>query len=626
MIEYRVRYYHNQGSLYTSIDATDLIHGDIAIEKTRFDLPQIGNEIKISGEFVLSGRAYDVLIQNNYDDETQNNGRDLIIQIRDGDEQIDFYVDTQKIKWDKERCLCFIGDGNLGGLQKMNDDLKKAWNEEVILDGLGTDIDISRRQYRVVRRLDGNIEEWNVFNISYIENYWNKVRVFTEGTLVTGTERQNVLNALENQDPDYLNWVGYDEESVLPTPTQPFIHKSYTIWIIDKDTLEVVEPSFTIHENFYNQSGYSIVKVYKNFMSSNDGDATLIDAIKLEDAINHILLHYFPDGRIKYDTDSFNGLLTFLAYNFFGGVTNRFHLVQKSNAKRPWAVEKAKNYGLSLQDIIDNLCSFLRCQWFISKDEDGGYLLSIFNPRWQFNQFHSLYKYKKVPGLYSPYVFNAYKVDESKVEVLNIYKYLDSQPEYVEIEMKENARIETLRNITKEHLATGGRVKKSISLFSTDWRGVIFQDFGKDSPYNANGIYDTFRDVSPADLPVRTNVIRKAMEEIGNEVFSDEGFLLYNEKYANPNQTVINHNAPRNYLSRNGVSWWLSGDYANKEFSAWGQLEALSRRDLEEVQIVNCSLVPEEMEVMEKDGKWYFAVQSSYNLNSRILSIKFETR
>jgi len=626
MIEYRVRYYHNLGSLYTSIDATDLIHGDIAIEKTRFDLPQIGNEIKISGEFVLSGRAYDVLIQNNYDDETQNNGRDLIIQIRDGSEQIDFYVDTQKIKWDKERCLCFIGDGSLGGLQKMNDDLKKAWNEEVILDGLGTDIDISRRQYRVVRRLDENIEEWNVFNISYIENYWNKVRVFTEGTLVTGTERQNVLNALENQDPDYLNWVGYDEESILPTPTQPFIHKSYTIWIIDKDTLEVVEPSFTIHENSYNQSGYSIVKVYKNFMSSNDGDATLIDAIKLEDAINHILLHYFPDGRIKYDTDSFNGLLTFLAYNFFGDVTNRFHLVQKSNAKRPWAVEKAKNYGLSLQDIIDNLCSFLRCQWFISKDEDGGYLLSIFNPRWQFNQYHSLYKYKKVPGLYSPYVFNAYKIDESKVEVLNIYKYLDSQPEYVEIEMKENARIETLRNITKEHLATGGRVKKSISLFSTDWRGVIFQDFGKDSPYNANGIYDTFRDVSPADLPVRTNVIRKAMEEIGNEVFSDEGFLLYNEKYANPNQTVINHNAPRNYLSRNNVSWWLSGDYANKEFSAWGQLEALARRDLEEVQIVNCSLVPEEMEVMEKDGKWYFAVQSSYNLNSRILSIKFETR
>lgn len=626
MIEYRVRYYHNIGSLYTSIDATDLIHGDIAIEKTRFDLPQIGNEIKISGEFVLSGRAYEVLVQNNYDDETQNHGRDLIIQIRDGSEQIDFYVDTQKIKWDKERCLCFIGDGSLGGLQKMNDDLKKAWNEEVILDGLGTDIDISRRQYRVVRRLDGNIEEWNVFNISYIENYWNKVRVFTEGTLVTGTERQNVLNALENQDPDYLNWVGYDEESILPTPTQPFIHKSYTIWIIDKDTLEVVEPSFTIHENSYNQSGYSIVKVYKNFMSSNDGDATLIDAIKLEDAINHILLHYFPDGRIKYDTSTFNGRLQFLGYDFLSGVANRFHLVQKSNAKRPWAVEKAKNYGLSLQDILDNLCSFLRAQWFISKDENGGYLLSIFNPRLQFEQFHSTYKYKKVPGLYSPYVFNAYKVDESKVEVLNIYKYLDSQPEYVEIEMKENARIETLRNITKEHLATGGRVKKSISLFSTDWRGVIFQDFGKDSPYSANGIYDTFRDVSPSDLPIGTNVIRKAMEEIGNEVFSDEGFLLYNEKYANPNQTVINHNAPRNYLSRNEVSWWLSGDYANKEFSAWGQLKALARRDLEEVQIVNCSLVPEEMEVMEKDGKWYFAVQSSYNLNSRILSIKFETR
>lgn len=625
MIEYRL-IYHYLGSLYTSIDATDFIYGDISIEKNRFDLPQIGNEIKISGEFVLSGKAYEVLVQNNYDDETQNNGRDLIIQIRDGSEQIDFYVDTQKIKWDKERCLCFIGDGSLGGLQKMNDDLKKAWNEEVILDGLGTDIDISKRQYRVVRRLDGPIEAWSVFDISYIENYWNKVREFTEGTLVTGTERQNVLNALENQDPDYLNWVGYDEESVLSTPTQPYIHKSYTIWIIDKDTLEVVKPSFTIHENFYNQSGYSIVKVYKNFMSSNDGDATLIDAIKLEDAINHILLHYFPDGRIKYDTSTFNGILQFLGYDFFSGVANRFHLVQKSNAKRPWAIEKAKNYGLSLQDILDNLCSFLRCQWFISKDENGGYLLSIFNPRLQFNQYHSSYKYKKVPGLYSPYVFNAYKVDESKVEVLNIYKYLDSQPEYVEIEMKENARIETLRNTTKENLATGGRVKKSISLFSTDWRGVIFQDFGKDSPYNANGIYDTFRDVSPADLPVRTNVIRKAMEEIGNEVFSDEGFLLYNEKYANPNQTVINHDAPRNYLSRNGVSWWLSGDYANKEFSAWGQLEALSRRDLEEVQIVNCSLVPEEMEVMEKDGKWYFAVQSSYNLNSRILSIKFETR
>src|SRR5690625_2028298 len=336
----------------------------ISNDKTRRSSDLIGNEIKISGEFVLSGRAYDVLIQNNYDDETQNNGRDLIIQIRDGSEQIDFYVDTQKIKWDKERCLCFIGDGSLGGLQKMNADFKKAWNEEVILDGLGTDIDISRRQYRGVRRLDGNIEEWNVFNISYIENYWNKVRVFTEGTLVTGTERQNVLNALENQDPDYLNWVGYDEESVLPTPTQPFIHTSYTIWIIDKDTLEVVEPSFTIHENFYNQSGYSIVKVYKNFMSSNDGDATLIDAIKLEDAINHILLHYFPDGRIKYDTGTFNGRLQFLAYDFLSGVANRFHLVQTSNAKRPWAIEKAKNYGLSLQDIIDNLCSFLRCQWF----------------------------------------------------------------------------------------------------------------------------------------------------------------------------------------------------------------------------------------------------------------------
>lgn len=618
MIEYRMRYWHSGVGWYNTLDITNHNFGEITIDKKRFELPQIGNEITLGGEFVLRNRAFDVLVGNNYHSETQANGRTLQIFIQDTEtgEEIIFYVDTQKIKWDMERCQCHISEGSLGGLQKINDDLKKIWNEEINIEHLGSNIDLSKSLFRVVRSDNNGTVEWLVFDITNVNSYWDKVDNMQAGNLVTN---QNAINAVQTQDPDRLYSVAYISNV---TPSQG-TYTERSIWIVEQSGLNIIKPSFILHQDQYTQNVItSVVKIYKNFRNSINDDAKLVDAMRVTDVFQHILGKYNLNLELHPHTQ-----MRIQTYANATGNSESLYMLQKSNAKRPWGERKAKKYGISLQDLITDLCAIFRCQWFIMKDGNGGYYLSFFNPRLnmaQYNNNLSLFTNYAVIGLFSHYNFNAYEIQDA--EVLNIYSYLDSQPREHEIEIKENKRMETVRNLTREEYATGERKVESITRFMTDPMGIVFQDFGEDSEYNVQSVYLEYRERSNSDLPITNSEIRTIMEDIGNEFFADEGFVLYaSNGYLNPNERQ--HNATLNMLSRNRVSWWDDGDKDNKIWLNAGantQLAVKTKREFEEVQVRNCNLVPEEMEVMRKDSEWYFAVTSSCNLNTRILNIKFE--
>lgn len=598
---------------YNEGDITDFVFGDLTIEKERFDLPQIGNSVKLTGQMVLSGEAYQKLLDYNIDNATQGNLAEVVILIYDTEmlNFYEYYIDTKTIKWDKERCFAIVNDGSLGGLQKINDDLKKVWSDEVVLSGLGTDLDISKTQYKVRRTQTNTIDDWDVWNVTNVDNYWDKVDGGGSGVVVTGTEKTNVLNVINNDNDLLSKVVGEDLAIDLPEVGGQFNFKTY--WIVEND--EVLEPTIRLHYNQYQTATQEITRSYHNFKGSINEDCKLVDAIDLRDAINHILSEY-GFSNIQLDDDIYQ----FLGYNFNPTSSNLFKLVQRSNAKRPWGEKKAKNYKISLQSLLNDLCTIFRCYWFISKVEGtANYKLSVFNPRFQFTTHANIAKDFKVNGLYSPYVYNAYEIQD--VETLNIYEFVGDVPEYRIVEMEQNARIETLRNATKESNSNGGVEVKKISQFSTDWRGLVFLDFGKDSPFTVD-----YGESENLDLPIMNNDIRLRMEDVSNQFFADDGFLLYNEKYTNIGQRVNNHNATLPHLGREETLFWDNGGFDNRIYDASGGIKEMVIKEIEEVQMVNCGLVPEEMEVMEKNGEWYFAKSSSFSINTGILSIKFEKK
>lgn len=599
-----------------TIDATADNYGEVTIEKSLYDLPRIGTKLELGGTFIFRGATYEALLP--YSNSTRNLGADLTIKITKGSREITYFVDTDNIKWNKEICQCEIGDGSMGGLTKMYDDLELIWDEDINIDldsvYESVDLDLQKPQYRVdvVDSKTGlNAPPIRTYTYRRVETYGNAYNKVTQppgnvGFPVTDPTLISQLKAIV--DADLGNYIHgyYTQETIHTIP--PYIN--YTdrrVFIINGD--EIAKPRFQM---YFSQNEVGSVR-------------TTIEYYYYKQILNE---HTKLKKTMKVDK-----LLEFFCEKFFGAdlvldsdfrfrpqshttTQEELRLVQKSNVKRPWGVS-AFDYEISFRDLIETICKSLRIYYFISKRSSGEFVLSFFNPK----RVHMAPFSINVPShfsrgisqntFYNPYFYNSEKI-EIPTNVENVYKFKGQVPISSTIEFKEHKTEPMLRNEYKLDYGNGTPEKESITLFNLDINAVMFLDFPS-----------TIGRGFIKSLPFTDEQVMDMMELVSNEYFSDSGYVMLtdvgNLSYSDSNVLAFNT------FTYYPLKRWVAGTSDAKIFSAEGGVTNKSLIDFDKYVIIDCDLPSEKNEVNWDNG-YKILNNSSYDLVTGVNEVIFQSR